>query len=105
MCEKWKLEDIVENTEYNTVTLYVTVPKSFNNIEKKYPEAICGTISIEFPKDHPEPAYASCMISPTRETSEGRSDYDWSDIELDYWAISETIDRYLRNDWPFFKSA
>ena len=70
-----------------TTTFYFTAPKQLLKLllpECQYPDAISMEISLEFPTEHIETAYASVSIAPTKEVKGGTEDYDWHDIELPY---------------------
>ena len=45
------LEEVYDNTEYGTTTLYFIAPKDL--LGDSYPEAIHSEISLEFPTDNP----------------------------------------------------
>lgn len=87
--DHFKYEDRYDSREYGTTTLYFTGPASL--LSGKYPEAESATISVEFPKEHMEPGFATVMISPCKyfEEADGYEDYDWTDLDLPY----EDIDR------------
>lgn len=77
--DKVKFEERFINDELETVTLYFIVPKEW--LGDLFPEAVHATISVEYPIAHPEASYASVMISPTKENSDGSfEDYEWIDI-------------------------
>lgn len=79
--EKVKFEERYENKEYEMITLYFIAPKEWLN--GQFPEAVHSEISVEYPMNHPEAIYATVMMSPTKEDSEGHfEDYDWFDIIL-----------------------
>lgn len=84
-----KYEDRYDSTEYDTTTLYFTGPTDLLN--GNYPEAESATISVEFPKEHREPAFATVMISPCKfdEETNGYGDYDWTDLDLPYEEIDK----------------
>lgn len=86
-----EFDERYDDEEYGTTTFYFTAPKEMLN--GKYPEAECMEISIEFPIDHIEPAYASVEFSPTMyiEEEESYVDYDWYDVDLPYDEIEELI--------------
>ncbi|WP_191344206.1 hypothetical protein [Anaerotignum lactatifermentans] len=88
------LEEVYDNTEYGTTTLYFIAPKDL--LGDSYPEAIHSEISLEFPTDNPEARFASAMISPTRETENGYEDYDWRSIELEYPVIESLIQLMMK---------
>lgn len=87
-----KFEERYDSGDYGTTTLYFIAPKEM--LDGKYPEAVHAEISVEFPMEHIEPAYASVAISPTAYFSEedGYSDYDWVDISLPYDEIEALIE-------------
>lgn len=77
--DKVKFEERFVNDELETVTLYFIAPKEW--LGDLFPEAVHATISVEYPIAHPEARYASVMISPTKENSDGGfEDYVWGDI-------------------------
>ncbi len=77
--DKVKFEERFVNDELETVTLYFIAPKEW--LGDLFPEAVHATISVEYPIAHPEARYASVMISPTKENSDGGfEDYEWGDI-------------------------
>ena len=77
--DKVKFEERFVNDELETVTLYFIAPKEW--LGDLFPEAVHATISVEYPIAHPEARYASVMISPTKENSDGGfGDYEWGDI-------------------------
>ena len=92
-----RYEEAYMDTEFDILTLYFTAPKEFMGISKKYPDAVSTEISIEFPGNHVEPAFATAMISPTRGEGCGLYDYEWSDIDFPYEMIDKMIAIYLEN--------
>lgn len=104
-----KLEDVYENTEYETMTYYFFVPKELVPALDKEKEAVSATISVEVPASHIEATDASVMYSPTDENG---GDYDWRDIDLPYEKIEELIALAISNPtpssptqkWAFFKN-
>lgn len=77
--DKVKFEERFVNDELETVTLYFIAPKEW--LGDLFPEAVHATISVEYPIAHPEASYASVMISPTKEDTDGGfEDYEWGDI-------------------------
>lgn len=77
--DKVKFEERFVNDELETVTLYFIAPKEW--LGDLFPEAVHATISVEYPIAHPEARYASVMISPTKENSDGGfEDYEWGYI-------------------------
>lgn len=84
-------EEKYDSETYGTRTLYFIAPKEMLN--GKYPEAESMEISVEFPINHIEPAYADVMFSPTEYDAENNSytDYDWFDVDLPYDEIEELI--------------
>lgn len=84
------LEDHYYSKTYQSLTLYFEAPVALLN--GRYPEADSAEISIEFPVNLIEPAYARVMLSPTKSDGDGgSSDYDWSDWDISY----EDIDRLM----------
>lgn len=72
-------DERVDNIEYQTTTLYFTVPKNW--LDESYKDCVAAEISIEYPIAHPEAVYATVMISPIRENSDGSfEDYDWIEV-------------------------
>ena len=73
-----------------TVTGYFIIDKKTLELLKpgQYPEAEHGEISVEYPINHPEVPYATCMISPTKDGS----DYDWSDYLFCNEIVTKLID-------------
>lgn len=86
-----EFDERYDDEDYRTTTLYFIAPKEMLN--GKYPEAESMEISIEFPTDHIEPAYASVEFSPTMYIKEEESyvDYDWYDVDLPCEEIEELI--------------
>ena len=86
-----EFEEKYEDEEYGTTTLYFIAPKEM--LDGKYPEADHAEISVEFPTNNPEPAYATLELSPTQydEEKEGYIDYDWVEVNLPYDEIAELI--------------
>lgn len=88
--DKVKFEEQFVNDELETVTLYFIAPKEW--LGDLFPEAVHATISVEYPIAHPEARYASVMISPTKENSDGGfEDYEWGDI----FALPEEIEALM----------
>lgn len=86
-----EFEEKYESADYGTTTLYFKAPKElFNGLRiGNFPDAVSMEISVEFPSNHIEAAYADVCVSPTN--AEG-SDYDWTDIDLPYEEINALID-------------
>lgn len=77
--------------EDGMVQLYFNVPKDW--LLNPDGDAAHATVSVDYPKSNPEPAYADVMISPTRVDSEGNGeDYDWEPLEIGYFEIGALID-------------
>lgn len=89
---KVTFEELYENKEYETVTLYFFAPKEW--LGELHPEAISAEISVEYPIAHPEAIYATVMMSPTRENEENDSieDYDWHDVVILPSKVEQLID-------------
>lgn len=79
---KW--DERYDSEEHNTTTHYFSADKSLlaKYFPNQYPDADSCEISVEFPSGQSDPCYWTVMLSPTKETSDGQSDYDWTDIEL-----------------------
>lgn len=89
---KVTFEELYENKEYETVTLYFFAPKEW--LGELHPEAISAEISVEYPIAHPEAIYATVMMSPTRVNEENDSieDYDWHNVVILPSKIEQLID-------------
>lgn len=81
-------------SEDGAVTLYFTGPKEYlkSYFDLEYTENdVSMEISIEFPDDTLNTAFASVMVSPT--DADG-SDYDWNDVLMDYNTIVSLVYMY-----------
>lgn len=87
------------NKEDNETVLYFTGPKEM--LWGDYPEAVSMEISIEFPTDHAEAAYANVEVSPTRYIEEDNSyeDYDWSELILSDADVNALIKLAREGGW------
>lgn len=79
---KW--DDSYRSEEYQTETHYFCADKSLLDtyFPNQYPEASRCTLSIEFPIGNSDTRYWSAMLSPTKDTNDASSDYDWNSITL-----------------------
>lgn len=94
-----KFDERYDSEDYETTTLYFIAPKEMLKTfipTNDYPEAIAMEVSVEFPTNHIEPAYADVCVSPTREVDGGTEDYDWYDINLPYDEIDELINLAMK---------
>lgn len=91
-----EFEERYDNEEHETTTLYFIAPKEL--LDGKYPEADRMEISVEFPTNHMEPAYASVAFSPSKHEAEedAWTDYDWYDVDLPYDEIDALITLALK---------
>jgi hypothetical protein len=66
-----------------------------------YPEAVSMEISVEFPTDSAEAAYAEVSVSPTRydEEDDYYEDYDWRDYSLPDVEVNELIELARKAGW------
>ena len=87
------------NQDDGDTVLYFTAPKEM--LWGDYPEAVSMEISVEFPTDHAEAAYANVEISPTRyvEEDDGCEDYDWRECSLPDVEINELIQLARKAGW------
>lgn len=87
------------NKEDNETVLYFTAPKEM--LWGDYPEAVSMEISLEFPTDMAEAAYAIVEVSPTRyiEEDDSYEDYDWREIGLPDVEVNELIELARKAGW------
>lgn len=87
------------NKEDNETVLYFTAP--IEMLWGDYPDAVSMEISVEFPTDHAEAAYANVEISPTRydEENDCYEDYDWSELSLSDADVNALIELARKEGW------
>ena len=90
---KIEFEERYDDKDYKTVTFYYVSDTSLLKelVGDKYPEASGMTISVECPMDHFEAKEASVQISPYKECEDVITDYDWTDINLQYEEVEALI--------------
>ena len=81
-------EEAVENSEYETITLYFIAPKEcIQRYSDNYKDAESTEISLEFPLGHIEPRNAQVEFSPTKDGE----DYEWHDVNMPYEIIDQLL--------------
>jgi len=71
-----EFEERYENEEYETMTLYFIAPKEW--LGDAFPDATHSEISVEYPINHPEPAYEYRGPVKSTYTAIVRMNFRWS---------------------------
>ena len=90
-----RFDETYVSEEYGTTTHYFTIEKSLLEelFPNKYPEAYCGTISVEYHTNCLVTREADVAVSPTEYNEENHSytDYDWNDISIPYEEVEALL--------------